>query len=222
MKKGIFITGTGTDIGKTFVSALLVKKLKEHNKKAGYYKPALSGAIFQDGSLIPEDAQKVCKIANLSNDPNAFVSYAFRTPVSPHLAAQIENRNIKKDTIKYDFETLLTQFDSLVVEGCGGLFCPLQTENELILQSDIIKMLGLEILIVALSDIGTIHNTVVTVAYAKQLGLPIRGIVLNQYDAQSLVHRDNKTQIEGFTGIPVLSCVPKNASSIDIEPSDFL
>ena len=96
MTKGIFITATGTDIGKTYVSALIVKSMRKAGLNCGYYKPALSGAqTSKDGTLIPGDCAYVFKTAGLNLQPENYVSYIFKPAVSPHLAAQIENKPIK-------------------------------------------------------------------------------------------------------------------------------
>ena len=100
MSKGIFITATGTDIGKTFVTGLIVKLLRENNINASYYKAALSGAEIIDGQLIPGDAKYVCDISKLDEDPKSLVSYIYKTAVSPHLASQIENNPIELTKIK--------------------------------------------------------------------------------------------------------------------------
>lgn len=87
MSKGIFLTGTSTEIGKTFVTALIVKKLHENGLNAGYYKPALSGAEYVNGTLTAGDAAHVCQTAGLQAEANSLVSYIYETAVSPHLAA---------------------------------------------------------------------------------------------------------------------------------------
>ena len=74
-KRGIFVAGTGTDVGKTYVSALLVKSLRERGVNAGYFKPALSGAVREGERLVPGDAQMVCECAGLPGDPADYVAY---------------------------------------------------------------------------------------------------------------------------------------------------
>ena len=92
MGKALFVTGTGTDIGKTYVTALIVKCLRDAGFAAGYYKAALSGAeVAADGTLLPGDALHVARVARL-DAADVTVSYVYRDAVSPHLAAQIEHR----------------------------------------------------------------------------------------------------------------------------------
>lgn len=216
MSKGIFITGTGTDVGKTYVSALIVKKLRKNNINAGYYKPALSGAYVKNGEIIPGDAQYVCEIANLTDSHKNIVPYVFKTSVSPHLAAQIENKHIDKDIILNTYNKISEKYDFMVVEGCGGIICPLRIDDEKIMLTDIIKMLNLDIIIVASSGLGTINSTVLTVKYAKQLGIKVRGIILNNYNQNDYLHEDNRQQIEKLSGVPVIACINKNATDIKV------
>ncbi len=106
MARGIFITATGTDIGKTYVTALIIKRLRETNINCGYYKAALSGAERRDGKLIAGDANYVYNIANIKGDPNDAVSYIFQQAVSPHLAAKLNNVEISMERIKKIFTLL--------------------------------------------------------------------------------------------------------------------
>ena len=114
MTKAVFVTATGTDCGKTFISALLVKKMRELGYNCGYFKPVLSGAEVKDGKLIPGDCAYVVKTAGIKDrQPKQCASYIFKTAVSPHLAAEIEGVNIKTQKIKEDFENFSKDFDKL-------------------------------------------------------------------------------------------------------------
>lgn len=216
MTKGIFITATGTDVGKTFISALLVKKMRDTGLNCGYFKPALSGAEIINGKLIPGDCAYVLKTAKINADPLDFVSYVFEPAVSPHLAAETENKEICLDKIKNDFERIKKSFDYIVVEGAGGIVCPFNMKKNLLL-SDIIKPLGLDTVIVANALLGSINSTVLTVEYAKQHNINIKGIVLNMYDENDIMQRDNKKCIEKLTGVKILATAAKNAKDIEIE-----
>ena len=121
MTKAIFITATGTDVGKTYISALIVKKLRELGYNCGYFKPALSGAEVVDGKIIPGDCDYVLKQSGINVPTENYVSYIYKTAVSPHLASEIENNPIKIEKIKSDFERIKKEFDYVVVEGAGGI-----------------------------------------------------------------------------------------------------
>lgn len=221
--KSIFVTATGTDIGKTYVSGLLVKKFRDSGLNCGYYKPALSGAIKQsDGSLLPGDCDFVVKTAGLDVKPMDCVTYCFEEAVSPHLAAERQGVRIEKSLIKSEFQKREKDYDYLVVEGAGGITCPFNMKEEVLLLPDVINALCLDILIVADGGLGTINSVLLTVEYAKQQGLNIRGLVLNNYDENNFMHLDNKKQIERLTGVKVIATVKKGDKDLNISIDDLL
>ena len=119
MTKGLFITGTGTDVGKTFATGVLVKTLREAGVNCGYYKAALSGAERQGKCLIPGDAAFVKEMANLTDAYEELVSYCYETAVSPHLAAQIEGNPVELSKVVQDYTTLSQRYSRILVEGSG-------------------------------------------------------------------------------------------------------
>lgn len=215
MTKAVFITATGTDVGKTYISALIVKKMRELGYNCGYFKPALSGAEIIDGKIIPGDCNYVLKQAGIDAPPENYVSYVFKTAVSPHLASEIENNPIKIEKIKSDFARIKKEFDYVVVEGAGGIVCPFNLGKEKIMLPDVIKTLGLDTVIVASASLGTINSTVLTAEYAKNNGIKVRGIILNNYDENDLMQKDNKIQVETLTGIKVIATVKKDEKDIE-------
>lgn len=221
--KSIFITATGTDIGKTYVSGLLIKKFRDLGLNCGYYKPALSGAIKQqDGSLLPGDCDFVVKTSGLNVKPMDCVTYCFEEAVSPHLAAERQGVRIEKSVIKSEFQKREAIYDYLVVEGAGGITCPFNMKEEVLLLPDVIKAMGLDILIVADGGLGTINSVLLTVEYAKQQGLNIKGLILNNFDENNFMHLDNKKQIERLTGINVIATIKKGDKDLDISKDDLL
>lgn len=210
MSKGIFITATDTDTGKTFVTAHIVAAFREHGINAGYYKAALSGAYYEEDKLIPGDAKEVLTRAGLEADYDRCVSYTFETAVSPHLASQIENCPIKLSKIEEDYKAICERYDFMTVEGSGGIICPIQVNGEeVILLEHIIKLLKLPVIIVARAGLGTINHTVLTVAYIKNLGVSLKGIILNEYEEGNILHEDNKKMIERLSGVEVVATIPK-------------
>jgi len=209
-KKGVFITGTGTDIGKTYVTALLAKYYREQGIDVAYFKAAISGA-----DTIPEsDAGYVKKIAGLEQSDESMVSYLFSEAVSPHLAARINNRPIELDKIVGDYQVVRDSHQFTVVEGSGGIVCPIRyDESEKILLPDVVKALGLSVIIVADAGLGTIHNVVTTAAYIKTLGIEIEGVLLNNYIGD-LMQKDNYYMIEELTGLKVIGTVAPNGENI--------
>lgn len=222
MSKGIFITATGTDIGKTYVTGLIVKLLRQNGLHAGYYKPALSGAERVAGKLVPGDCKSVADRAELAVPPENLVSYIYETAVSPHLASQLEKKPIDPNVILADFTKAKQQYDYLTVEGCGGLVCPLRLDEQRILLTDIIKLLQLDILVIASAGLGTINDVFLTTEYAKRQRIAVKGIILNHYDNNNFLHKDNKKSIELLTGLPVIACVASDAADIRVDLQTLL
>ncbi|MGL5414804.1 MAG: dethiobiotin synthase [Clostridium sp.] len=211
MNKGIFVLGTDTDMGKTFISALILKKLRLDLVKAVYFKGAISGAMDKNGELVPEDCQKVCEFAGVKPNFLKQVSYTLKNPYSPHLASRVENIKIDFKKIEKDFRRLQEEFDYILCEGSGGIICPISIEigNEIMLE-DIVKMTKLPVIIVSDSGLGSINKTVLTVNYGRQIGLEVKGIVLNKFDEENIIHRENKEVIKKLTGIKNILEIEEN------------
>ena len=211
MGKALFITGTGTDIGKTYVTGLIVKKLRDAGLRAGYYKAALSGAeTLADGTLLPGDALHVARVAHLAAE-DASVSYIYRDAVSPHLAAQIENRPMDFDKVEQDFKQAQERTDYLTVEGSGGIICPLRWDDEEhVVLDDLILRLGLSALVVADAGLGTINAAVLTAEHLRMRGIPLKGFIFNNWQGGTM-QEDNVKMVEALTGVRVLVCVEHGA-----------
>lgn len=215
MNNGIFVTGTGTDVGKTYVSALLIKTLREKGINVGYYKAAISGAE----DIGTSDAGYVNRVANIGQQEDTLLSYLYKTPLSPHLAAKLEGNPAQLKTIIDDYKRVKTTYAFTLAEGSGGIVCPIRyDESEQILLEDIVKALHLPVVIVTLSGLGSINASVLTAAYLRQKGIDVCGFIMNRFDG-SLLHKDNKQMIETLTELPVLSCVNDNAERLEL--SDF-
>jgi dethiobiotin synthetase len=218
MGKAIFITGTGTDVGKTYITALIVKKLRESGRRAGYYKAALSGAEpGTDGRLIPGDAFYVRKESGIVEPTEDLVTYVYREAVSPHLAARWNRQPVDLEQVRHDFLHACQNYDFLTMEGSGGIVCPLRWDKEQhLLLEDLVKALGLSSIIVANSGLGTINSTVLTVEYMKKRGLPLKGIIFNHWIDGDSMQEDNRFMTEYLTGLPVLACVRDDDRNLPI------
>ena len=169
MAKALFVTGTGTDVGKTYVTALMVKKLAESGENAAYYKAAMSGNRRRsDGSLIPGDAMFVQQTAGLSQPLGEMCPYVYDHAWSPHLSARYEGNPPKLPVIRQGFEAVCSRNDYVTVEGSGGILCPLRAENgETLWLEDVIRALQLPSVIIADAGLGTINSVVLTVKYMQ-------------------------------------------------------
>lgn len=209
MAKGIFITGTDTDIGKTVITAGLVYLLRSHKYNATYFKAALSGAIEEDGELIPGDTRLVSKVAGLTEDFEKITPYIYKTAVSPHIAAHIENKPIDLGKVMKQYDYVKQKYDYIVAEGSGGIVCPLIHEKDrLYLLEDLIKDLNMNTILVAGAGLGTINHTVLTVRYIKSIGIKVKGIIINGYE-DNIMCNDNIKMIKKLTKVPILGVVNK-------------
>ena len=214
MGKALFVTGTGTDIGKTYVTGLIVKCLRDAGRSAGYYKAALSGAeVAADGTLLPGDALHVARTAGL-DAVDVTVSYVYRDAVSPHLAAQIEHRPMDFAKVAEDYRRAKERTDYLTVEGSGGIICPLRwDDDEHVVLDDLAVRLGLAALVVADAGLGTINATVLTAEHLYARGIPLRGFIFNNWQG-GLMQEDNVRMVEEITGARVLARVPHGAAEL--------
>ena len=181
--KGIFVTGTDTDVGKTVVSAWLVRSWN-----AEYWKPVQSGA--EDGL----DAHMVRILA-----PGAIIhpsAYLLRAPLSPHRAAALEGLEIVLEACSPpDSE------GPLVIEGAGGVLAPLNQRERIV---DLIARLGLPALVVARGTLGTINHTSLTIEALERRNIPIAGVIVNGPQDPA-----NREAIEHFTGVRVVAQLPR-------------
>ena len=214
MGKALFVTGTGTDIGKTYVTGLIVKCLRDAGRSAGYYKAALSGAeVAADGTLLPGDALHVARVAEL-DAADVTVSYVYRDAVSPHLAAQIEHRPMDFAKVAQDYRRAKERTDYLTVEGSGGIICPLRwDDDEHVVLDDLAVRLGLAVLVVADAGLGTINAAVLTAEHLHARGIPLRGFIFNNWQG-GLMQEDNVRMVEEITGAHVLARVPHGAAEL--------
>ncbi len=219
MTKKLFVTGTGTDIGKTYVTALMVKKLKELGKNPGYYKAAMSGNERDaEGKLIAGDALHVKTVSGISQPLSEMCPYVYENAVSPHLASRIEGNPVQMNVVKKGFEEVCSKYDYVTVEGSGGILCPICFDEEEIWLEDVIKELDLSCLIIADAGLGTINNVVLTVEYMRAKNIPVKGIFFNNFHPGDVMEEDNIKMCEHKTGLEVLACIEKGSVELDIVP----
>ena len=189
MGKALFITGTGTDIGKTYVTGLIVKKMRDSGYNAGYYKAALSGAEPDaQGELQPGDALHVNEVAGLGETIPHLVSYVYREAVSPHLAARLNDQ-------------------------------PIDLAKQHVILDDLVKKLQLATLIIADAGLGTINAAVLSIEHLRNREIPVQGVILNNYHPGDLMEDDNAQMIEEMTGVPIVARVQHGDTELDIDPA---
>lgn len=218
MSSALFITGTGTDMGKTYISGLIVKKLAECGKNPGYYKAAMSGnERRKDGSLIQGDALFVQQCSGISQPLEEMCPYVYENAYSPHLASRLEGNPVKMDVVKQGFNVALEKYDYVTVEGSGGILCPICFDEEKIQLEDIVKELHLSSIIIADAGLGTINSVVLTAEYMKAKHMNVKGIIFNHYHNGNVMEEDNIFMCEYMTGLPTLAKVENGATELNID-----
>lgn len=218
MSKALFITGTGTDIGKTYVTGLIVKKLAEYGKNPGYYKAAVSGnERREDGSLIPGDALFVQQSSGITQPLGEMCPYVYENAYSPHLASRIEGNPVVMDVVKQGFQSVCEKYDYVTVEGSGGILCPICFDEAKIQLEDIVKELNLSSVIVADAGLGTINSVVLTAEYMKAKDMTVKGIIFNHFHDGNIMEEDNIFMCGYMTGLPVLAKVKDGDTELDID-----
>ena len=202
MTRKIFITGTGTDVGKTIVTRAVVRALVNRGVRLNAVKPVESGVPMANGKLSPLDGSALLLAAKSEKSIAETCRYMFQTPVSPHLAARLENAKIDETEIYSFLESAASDCDILFAEGAGGLLVPL---NDNILYGDLIARAKAELLIVAPNILGTINSTLLTIDAARSRQIPVLGIILNKGENDSLQNAD---AISHFGNLPILGTFP--------------
>ena len=218
MSKAVFLTGTGTDIGKTYIAGLIVKKLAEAGKNPAYYKAAMSGNDRrEDGSLIPGDALFVQKTSGISQSLEEMCPYVYENAWSPHLASRVEGNPVDLEVVRKGFLETADKYDYITMEGSGGILCPLCFDERRIQLEDVIREFELSSILVADAGLGTINSVVLTVEYMKARSLPIRGIIFNHYHPGNIMEDDNIFMCEHMTGLPVIAKVQDDATELETD-----
>lgn len=218
MGKGLFITGTDTDVGKTYVTALLVKTLRKAGFDVGYYKAAISGAP----TVAESDAGFVNRFAGINEPEDMILSYLYQNAVSPHLAARIEGNPVEKEVILKAWERVTKAYPYVTMEGSGGIMCPIRHDEKAVYYlEDIIQWLHLPVLVVANAGLGTINHVVTTCEYIKNRHIPVKGILLNHWKG-GIMEEDNVKMIEEITGVKVLAKIRDGDSLLDVDAEKII
>jgi dethiobiotin synthetase len=221
MKKpryGLFVTGTDTEVGKTWVATMIVKCLARAGHRVGVYKPVASDCISDGQNLVAEDALALWEAAGRPLSLDAVCPQKFEAPLAPHLAARQQGREIDAALLRTGIEAWADECDVIVVEGAGGLMSPV-SDDEFV--ADIASDLGYPLVVVAPNVLGVINQslqTLITAACFRD-GLPVAGLVLN--DTQILdgdVSIDsNLDEIASRTETPVLGRVKYEVDTLNCE-----
>lgn len=219
MTKGIFITGTDTGVGKSVVAATLARLLRMKGINVGVMKPVTSGCREEDGRLVSDDAWLLCRAAGVSCSDDV-APYLLREPLAPAEAAKLDGVRLDFARIRESYGRLAASHDFVIVEGAGGLMVPLAGG---LLVADLVRELELPLLVVARPGLGTINHTLLTCFSAQQMGLPVAGVIVNNFPASpGPAERSAAHQIGSLCGAPVLGVWPHRDEVDQMETVEYL
>jgi dethiobiotin synthetase len=201
--RGVFVTGTGTGVGKTAVAGAVCAALAARGQDVAAFKPVVTGT--DEVSAWPPDHELLAAAAG-GLDPGRVAPLTFGPPVSPHLAAELAGEPIEPAELIAAARAADGGADALVVEGVGGLLVPL-TSGYLV--RDLARDLGLPLVVAARPGLGTINHTLLTLEAARAVGLSVRATVLTPWPADpDDVARSNRETIARLGAVPVATLPP--------------
>jgi dethiobiotin synthetase len=219
MASGIFITGTGTGVGKTYVGTLIAKALRAAGKRVGVYKPVASGCERQADRLISPDAIALWEAAGRPGTLEHVCPQVFAAPLAPHLAARAEGRRVDSQLLRDGLKFWCETCDIVLVEGAGGLMSPISEDDY---NADLAAEFGYPLLIVAENALGTINATLQTLITARQKGVRNRFFTASPNSSTAF----DKTVPDTFlratflrAGLPVAGIVLNSPHMLNGDPS---
>jgi len=202
-----FITGTDTDVGKTYVTRLILENLRAEGRDAVGYKPVSCGDR-EDAAILSEVSGGL--------DLDEINPVSLSTPLAPYVAGMLENRTVDPADLIAGFHHLASKHAQVVVEGAGGWEVPIAANYRV---SDLAADLKLPVVLVAGNKLGALNHIILTVNAIRAKGLVCAGIVLNQLeDEMDTAMITNKGVVEDLTGVPLLEHIIHGQDFLDVEP----
>jgi len=201
--KSLFIAGTDTDVGKTYITAGLAVVLQKMNVDVGVMKPFAAGSAQKKG-YKSEDIEILSRAAKVCDPENLVNPQFFPIPASPYTAWKKLKTKPKISTILSSFKKLSKLHDMLLVEGMGGIMTPILKDYYI---TNLIKEMKIPTVIVTRSKVGTVNHTIMTVKMCEKYKIPIKGIIINNFDKGYPI-KDLTRDLENLTGVPVLGSIP--------------
>lgn len=214
---GLFITATDTEVGKTVVAAGIADWFRRRGRHVGVCKPAATGCRRVREGLVSEDAELLAHCADAAFPLDVICPQRFAEALAPAVAADRAGKTLDWEAIDRSLQEISAASDVLIVEGVGGLMVPMDGK---FLLHDVIQWLNLPAVVVVRPGLGTINHTLLTLAALREAKIPIAGIVVNRYpaDSASVAEETNLRQIEKWSKLPLLTVVPDEPFTAPILP----
>jgi dethiobiotin synthetase len=211
--EGFFVTGTGTEVGKTVVAAVLANDLRRQGHSVAVFKPAVTG--LDDPGEADHSLLRRAAVSEQSDEEIA--PYRYGPPASPHLAAAEAAEEIEPERLRQAAREAAASAERLICEGVGGLLVPLSRSY---LVRDLALDLALPLVIAASPGLGTINHTLLTIEAARAKGLDVAAVVLTPWPAQpSAIESSNRETIEGLGEVRVIVLAPLDLAASERWPS---
>jgi dethiobiotin synthetase len=213
-QRGLFLTGTDTDVGKTYIGSQIVSLLQEHGIPVAPRKPIESGCKFIDGELQPDDAKHYYNAVNKNISLDKICPYRFEPAISPQRAAQLVNKPLSTQDVAQACLNKITENDFLFIEGAGGFYSPLCEDG---LNADLAKNLQLPVLLIAENKLGCINQILLTVQAIQHYDLELYAIVLNSINTSDNKEMNNFEDLKTHVSTPIFP-ISKNQSFNSTSP----
>jgi len=211
-KNGLFITGTDTGVGKTLITGAIAALLRGQGLKVGVLKPVASGCRREREGFVSADAEFLSVCAHAEYPLSVITPVCYETPAAPLTCAEIEGRAVDYEAIKAAYAYLCGTCDIVLVEGIGGAMVPIDEQHTVL---DLAVEFNLPVVIVARPNLGTINHSLLTIEAVRHAGLPVAGIVISGYNAQTadIPEETAPCVISNFSQTNLLAIVPLDEES---------
>ena len=179
--RGLFVTGTDTEVGKTLVAGAIARSLRGAGRRVEVFKPAASGCRKGRDGLISGDAEFLAACSDTRRTLEEVTPLRFGPALAPHVAAAKEGRPVDLEAMFAAYRRLEGACDCVIVEGVGGLLCPIREDFWVV---HLARLMRLPLVIVARPNLGTINHTLLTLHAARSMGLEVAGVVINRYPVE--------------------------------------
>lgn len=222
--RGLFVVGTDTNVGKTLLAGAIARSLRRQGQTVEVFKPVATGCRRTPAGLVSEDAEFLAWAAESRRPLWEITPVRYVPAVAPNVAAERTGVPVDLEAIFAAYRRLVGQADAVIVEGVGGLLCPITDDFWVI---HFVKMTRLPVIIVARAGLGTINHTLLTLHAARSAGLPVAGVLVNRYEIETplseeqaaakgdavLAMHTNPRQIAERGRVNVLALVPEEAEN---------